>query len=114
MDIQIRDNNKSKRIENSLKMLNLLKEAKKTNKRLTAKEIMKFLKITRTRSVYYYKHTLELFGYKINSFQGYDGGYELVLPEKLSQEDIDYLGQIIPSGQIQLFEKIKQLNKDLS
>lgn len=106
------DQTKTKKIENSMKMLEYLKEAAKEGRRVKAKELMQYLGITNTRSIYYYRNTLQLLGYDIQSYGGYEGGYEYIPRELLTADDIVFLGKIIPAENIELLNKIKKLNKE--
>ena len=58
------DQTKTKKLERSLKMLELLKK----HGRLKAPQLVEMLGLNNKRSVYYYKKTLELLGYKIETF----------------------------------------------
>lgn len=109
------DNTKTQRIGNALKMLDILKAAAEEDKILSANQLKEKLGIENkgktNRKIYYYRETLELFGYNIKSYGGPDGGYKLMLPNKLTNEEINYLGQLIPAGKVEILEKIKKLNK---
>lgn len=106
---EVYDTTKTKKLRNSLKMLELLKK----NEIMKASEIAKELGLKTNRPIYYYKRTLLFLGYKIISHGGYDGGYQLVKKEKLTNDEIDYLGQLLPVNQNNLYEKIKRINDDL-
>lgn len=103
------DNTKTKKLSNSFKMLELLKK----NKIMKAHEIAKELGLNNTRQIYHYKRTLIYLGYNIISYGGYMGGYEYIPKEKLTDEEIEYLGQLLPVNKNNLYEKIKKINKDL-
>ena len=106
----IKDNTKTKKITNSLKMLEILKEAKKEGKRLKAREIRQLLNVNRDKAIYHYRNTLENFGYRIKSYGGYDGGYELIIGDMLTDEELKFLESIIPVNKKEILEKIKNMN----
>lgn len=98
------DNTKTKKLDNSFKMLELLK----IHGRLKAPELAEMLGLNNKRSIYYYKETLELLGYKIETYGGYDGGYELIEPEKLSETELDFIAEKIENPL--LMRKIERIN----
>jgi predicted DNA-binding transcriptional regulator YafY len=98
-------NIKNNRIINSLKMLELLKN----NSRMKAREISEKIGVNNQRSIYYYKVTLEQLGYKIVTHGGYDGGYELIKPERLTEDELDYIAEKINDSS--LMRKIERINK---
>lgn len=96
----MKDRTKTKKMTNSVRMLELLKK----HKRLKAREIAEMLGLTSTRVVYYYKNTLEMFGYNIQTTGGYTGGYELV--RKFSDDELKLIEKKLPK---EIFEKIKDV-----
>lgn len=103
------DNTKTKKLSNSFKMLDLLKK----NGVMKACEIAKELGLNNNRQIYHYKRTLIYLGYNIISHGGYMGGYEYVPAEKLTNDELEYLGEILPVNKNNLFEKIKRINDNL-
>jgi cytoplasmic iron level regulating protein YaaA (DUF328/UPF0246 family) len=103
------DNTKTKRLENSFKMLELLKK----NGTMKAYEISKELGLNNTRQIYHYKRTLIYLGYNIVSYGGYMGGYEYIKKEKLTNDELEYLSELLPVNKNDLFEKIKRINENL-
>ena len=99
------DNTKTKKLEKSLKMLEILKN----EGRKKAPELAKRLGLNNKRSIYYYKKTLEILGHTINTYGGYDGGYELVEPEKLSEKELDFIAEKLNNEK--LMKKIERINK---
>jgi len=99
------DNTKTKKLERALKMLEILK----TEGRKKAPELAKRLGLNNSRSIYYYKKTLELLNYKIETYGGYDGGYELVEPERLTEEELDLIAEKLDN--YVLMKKIERINK---
>jgi predicted DNA-binding transcriptional regulator YafY len=99
------DNTKTKKLENALKMLKILKE----EGRKKAPELAERLGLNNKRSIYYYKKTLEILGHKIETYGGYDGGYELVEPERLSESELDFIAEKINNEK--LMKKIERINK---
>lgn len=98
------DKTKTKKLDNSLKMLELLK----THGKLKAPELAEMLGLNNKRSIYYYKQTLELLGHKIETSGGYNGGYELIEPEKLSETELDFIAEKIENPL--LMRKIERIN----
>ena len=102
---QLYDNTKTKSLEKALKMLEILKQ----EGRKKAPELAKRLGINNKRSIYYYKRTLEILGHKIETYGGYDGGYELIEPERLSEKELDFIAEKINNEK--LIKKIERINK---
>ena len=102
---QLYDNTKTKSLEKALKMLEILKQ----EGRKKAPELAKRLGINNKRSIYYYKRTLEILGHKIETYGGYDGGYELIEPERLSESELDFIAEKIDDEK--LIKKIERINK---
>jgi predicted DNA-binding transcriptional regulator YafY len=99
------DNTKTKKLEKAMKMLEILKK----EGRKKAPELAKRLGLNNKRSIYYYKKTLEILGHKIETFGGYDGGYELIEPERLSEKELDFIAEKINNEK--LMKKIERINK---
>jgi predicted DNA-binding transcriptional regulator YafY len=100
----------TKKLENSMKMLAFLK---KENGIVKRKTIATMLGLENERSISYYKDTLKFLGYNIVSHGGYNGGYELLNKEKLNDEELTYLKEVIPKKANNLFLKIKRINQSL-
>lgn len=98
---------KSKRIENSIKILNLLKQ----HEYLSISQIKEKLNIDKgNRTIYRYIDTLKRYGYKFESIIDNKKGYKLIRPNKLTYEEMCYLGQTISAEKIEIFKKIQILN----
>jgi len=102
---ELYDNTKTKKLEKAMKMLKILKE----EGRKKAPELANRLGLNNKRSIYYYKRTLEILGHKIETYGGYDGGYELVEPERLSESELDFIAEKISNEK--LIKKIERINK---
>jgi len=102
---KIYDNTKTKKLEKAMKMLEILKK----EGRKKAPELAERLGLNNKRSIYYYKRTLELLGHKIETYGGYDGGYELIEPERLSDKELDFIAEKINNEK--LMKKIERINK---
>lgn len=103
--MEYKDTTKTKKVKNSLKMLELLKK----HGRMKSYEIADKLGLKSTRQIYFYRAFLAQLGYNIKSYGGYrNGGYELVIPEILSKEDLNFLESMLDSN---LYNKIKKINE---
>ncbi|MDD5651173.1 MAG: hypothetical protein PHF86_12290 [Candidatus Nanoarchaeia archaeon] len=98
---------KTKKMENCLKMLELLKR----RGRMKTNEIVEALGLNSKRSVNYYKNTLIYLGYDLVSYGGYDGGIEYIQPEFIEDDELNLIAEKLGWENSSLIEKIKRINK---
>lgn len=98
---------KTRKLENCFKMLDLLKN----NGKMKANDIVKALEITSKRNINYYKNTLIYLGYNVVSHGGYDGGFEYIPEEKLSEEELQIIEKALGDKYCELSVKVKIINE---
>lgn len=98
---------KTRKLENCFKMLDLLRN----NGKMKANDIVKALGITSKRNINYYKNTLIYLGYNVVSHGGYDGGFEYIPEEKLSEEELQVIEKCLGTKNCELIVKIRNINE---
>ncbi len=98
---------KTGKLENCLKMLDLLR----VNGKMKASELVKELGIKSKRNINYYKTTLIYLGYNIVSHGGYEGGFEYIPHEKLNENEFKIIESSLGAKNSKLIEKLRTINE---